>query len=147
MTRLGLSRRRRSENARFFSGLGACLLWLSWVASCYSDKHDENASVHQRTKDQVQVEPLPELKGACGAFCQARLDQRRQRHGGDYMSNSDLFSWCKTRDKVIADLKIKYGDTTFSRVFESSHGKLRETFVTPKIRAGRQFSGSNENYK
>jgi hypothetical protein len=97
-----------------------------------SDKHDENASVHQRTKDQVQVEPLPELKGACGAFCQARLDQRRQRHGGDYMSNSDLLQLVQnSRDKVIADLKIKYGDTTFSRVFESSHGKLRETFVTP----------------
>lgn len=97
-----------------------------------SDKHDENAAVLQRTKDEVQLEKLPVLKGTCGAFCKARLDQRQQHHGGDFLSNSDILQLVQnSRDKVIADLRLKYGDTTFSRVFESSQGKLRETFVTP----------------
>lgn len=92
-------------------------------------KRDEEAAVrHERTGEIKRKVVMP--TGVCGDFCQARLQQRRAHHGGDYLSNDDLLTLVQdARQTVVSHLKVKYGDEYFSKMFESSKGKIRLAFV------------------
>lgn len=99
----------------------------------FTSKRGEESAVMQETISEVQAKHFPVIKGECTELCSARLDQRRDYHGGDFLSNADLLMLVKkSRDRVVDELKSKYGGAErFSSIFESSPGKLREAFVSP----------------
>lgn len=94
------------------------------------DKKEEEAAVKLETAGEVKTKQIPR-KGPCGDFCKARLDQRRKHHAGDFLANDDLLQLVKkSREKSVEELKVNYGEEYFTRIFESSKGKLRETFIS-----------------
>jgi hypothetical protein len=98
------------------------------------DKKEMDVQHHgAEPKGEVKIKQVPALsREACGSFCQARLKQRRRHHGGvDFLSNDELLqSVLKSRAATVDDLKLKYGADYFPKIFESSKGKLRQTFVS-----------------
>jgi hypothetical protein len=109
----------------FFLGLlGGLMLLLDKKKA--EDVQNGGKLVKRKVKHQV-----PLSREACGSFCQARLKQRRRHHGGvDFLSNDELLqSVLKSRVTTVNDLKLKYGAEYFPKIFESSQGKLRQTFV------------------
>ena len=102
-----------------FALLGCFMLTLQYAAV-----------VNMETRGKIMIKQIPVAAGACGKLCEARLNQRRTHHGGDYLTNDDLLQLVqKSRDQVVDDLKNKYGEEHFAKIFESSKGKFRETFV------------------
>jgi hypothetical protein len=66
-------------------------------------------------------------KGACPQFCQARLEQRKKHHGGDYLKAKDMMEQLeKAKLKLIDDMKVHYGEYYDSMWMKN--GKWRQGF-------------------
>lgn len=95
------------------------------------DKKEEEAAALHETRGEIKSKVNNSGVGrGCSKFCKARLNQRQNHHGGDFLSNSDLILLVQeSRTKIVDDLKVKYGEEYFSKIFEPSEGKPRQTFV------------------
>lgn len=72
-------------------------------------------------------------KDLCPQFCDARLQQRKEHHGGDYLQQSDLLKQLNSaKNKLVDDLKVKYGKFYDKLLLEN--GEWRKG-----------FSGASEN--
>jgi hypothetical protein len=103
------------------------------------DEKEEGSALKHEARGEVTTKtPLPSTKnrtiissssGSCGNFCQARLTQRRKRHGGDFLSNADLLQLAtKSQAESVAALKVSYGEEHYAKIFESK-GRLRQTMI------------------
>ena len=121
----------RKRLTQFLTGFLIVALLGGFVV--FTAKREEESAVAQETMSEVQEKQSSVINGNCVDVCRARLDERRDYDGGDLLSNADLLMLVqKSRDRVVDELKSKYGGTErFSSIFESSPGKLRESFVSP----------------
>ncbi|KAI2500373.1 hypothetical protein MHU86_14116 [Fragilaria crotonensis] len=118
------------KRRKLIRGMLAILVILLAVAFVVVGRKEEKAaSGDVIAKETVQKVP-PKL---CPRFCQARLEQRKQHHGGDFLKASDLMQQFQTAKKNLDDdLKVKYGKYYDDMMLEN--GKWRKG-----------FSGANEN--
>lgn len=113
---------------------GFLILAMICCVVVFTVKREHVTAVTKRVASgQVQVKQFPIIEEKCAEACLKRHDQRRGSHGGDLMSNADLLLLVqKSRDRVIDDIKSKYGGSEmFSKIFESSPGTLRQPFLSP----------------
>jgi hypothetical protein len=100
------------------------------------DEKEEGSVLQHETRGEVTTKSPPPTKsiissstGSCGNFCQARLTQRRKRHGGDFLSNDDLLQLAtRSQAESVAALKLSYGEEHFAKIFQTN-GRLRQTMI------------------
>ncbi|KAI2500380.1 hypothetical protein MHU86_14123 [Fragilaria crotonensis] len=122
---------RKRTMTQFLSGF--LMVALLGCLVVFMSQTEEDSLIAHETTSGVQTKQIPVMTGKCTGLCSARLDQRKEIHGGDLMSNADLLRLVQnSRDEVVGDLKSKYGGSEmFSSIFESTPGTLRQSFVTP----------------
>ena len=122
---------RKRTLTQFLTGFLMVAL-LGCLVVFMSQAEEDTAAAHE-TISEIQTKQISAKREKCSGLCSARLDQRKEIHGGDLMSNADLLMLVqKSRDTVVGDLKSKYGGAEmFSSIFESTPGILRQSFVSP----------------
>lgn len=114
----------RKRTLRGLLAILAILLGVAWVV--VDDKEAVQSEDSVLLKKTQKSQGLS--KGACPQFCNARLQQRKKHHGGDFLKQRDLLLQLDAaKQKLVDDLKKKYGE--FFDPLWMQDGDLREGFA------------------
>jgi hypothetical protein len=113
-----------TKRRKLIRSLLAVLVVLLAVAFVLVGHKEEVAATEgELAKETVQKIP-PKL---CPKFCEARLEQRKKHHGGDFLQPTDLMTQFQiAKNKLVDDLKVKYG--TYYEDIMLENGQWRKGF-------------------
>ena len=119
-----------TKRRKLICSLVAILVILLAVAFLVVGRKEEQIA----TEEELEKETVLKVPSkVCPQFCQARLEQRKKHHGGDFLKQSDLMNQFQiAKSKLVDDLKVKYGS-------------YYDNMMTENGRWRKGFSGVNEN--
>ena len=103
---------------------------------------EEAAAAAKKAEEEAAAEAK---KNECPSKCSARVEERTKRWGGDLLNMADVKRLAtQARDKLVARLKVDYGEDNFAKIFEVN-GKSRGR--TAFLSANKTEAISTERFK